>query len=226
MRPAGRKFDMPALDPRTFLHTSIAEKHFFDVPPGRYWHFGVVPALAKVFESIYKLPTEICLDFNIDGIRASKSSKRQFWPILCSPEGFSLPPLVIGVYYGMAKPSKVDEFLKLFLQEATMISDLNKGSRTIKFKIRNFICDAPARSYLKGIKGHNGYFACERCNVERDYNYNTHQMCFPTLSKSVRTNASFRDKIHEDHHIQSSPLERLPIDMINNFPLDYMHLLC
>ncbi|XP_055845561.1 uncharacterized protein LOC129911712 [Episyrphus balteatus] len=217
------------LEPRTFLHTSIAEKqHFFDVPPGRYWHFGLVRALTKVFESIDKLPTEIFLDFNIDGIPVSKSfNEGQFWPILCSPEGFSLAPFVIGVYYGMAKPSKVDEFLKLFLQEAKTINNLNIGSKTIKFKIRNFICDAPVRSYLKGIKGHDGYFACERCNVEGDYSYNTHQMCFPNLSKSVRTNVSFRNKIHEDHHIQSpSPLESLPIDMINNFPLDYMHLIC
>lgn len=217
------------LDPRTLLHTSLAvENVFIDVPPGRYWHFGLVRALTKVFERVDTLtcPKEIFLDFNIDGIPVSKSSKGQFWPILCSPDGFRFPPLVIGVYYGMAKPSNVSEFLRLFLEEAGNISDVNIGSVNIVFKIRNFICDAPARSYLKGIKGHNGYFACERCNVEGDYNYNSHQMSFPTLSKSLRTNASFRAKIHEDHHTQPSPLEKLSIDMINNFPLDYMHLLC
>lgn len=215
------------LDPRTLLQTRVSlEKIFIEVPPGRYWHFGLVRALTKVFESVQTCQTVIFLDFNIDGIPVSKSSKGQFWPILCSPDGFRVPPLVIGVYYGMAKPSSVNEFLRLFLEEAVNIDDLNIGSKKISFKIRNFICDAPARSYLKGIKGHNGYFACERCNVEGDYNYKSHQMCFPNLSKSLRTNDSFRAGIHEDHHTQPSPLEKLPIDIIMNFPLDYMHLLC
>lgn len=213
------------LDPRTLLNTSIY-LNIINVSPGKYWHFGLLRAINLIIEKTNNCPEEIYLDFNIDGIPISKSSKGQFWPILCSPHWINISPFVVGVYYGSSKPSDVHEFLKLFIQEAAENNVVFKNGQAIKLKIRNFICDAPARAYLKGIKGHNGYFACERCNVEGDYNYNTHQMCFPNLSKSIRTNSSFRTKIHEEHHIYQSPLEALPVNMINNFPLDYMHLIC
>jgi len=36
-------------------------------------------------------------------------------------------------------------------------------------RIEAFKCDAPARQFLKAIKGHTGYFSCERCTVEGSY---------------------------------------------------------
>jgi hypothetical protein len=33
-------------------------------------------------------------------------------------------------------------------------------------KLRLFSCDAPARAFLKCIKGHTGNYACERCNAK------------------------------------------------------------
>lgn len=30
------------------------------------------------------------------------------------------------------------------------------------------ICDAPAKSYVLGIKGHSRYFSCPKCTTERD----------------------------------------------------------
>ena len=214
-------------DPRSVLHTPSNLQHgIIDVPPGKYWHFGLVRAINLVLEKTSDYPPELHIDISIDGIPISKSSKGQFWPILCSIHCFETQPLVIGVYYGMSKPSSVNSFLAKFLEEAEANQVIYKESRKIALKIRNFICDAPARSYLKGIKAHNGYFSCERCNEEGDYNNSTHQMCFPNVSRTIRTNATFREKCHEDHHTHQSSIEKLPIDMINNFPLDDMHLLC
>ena len=43
----------------------------------------------------------------------------------------------------------------------------------------------------------------------------------------LRSDASFRARADEEHHIGTSVLENLiGFDMVNNFPLDYMHLVC
>lgn len=41
-------------------------------------------------------------------------------------------------------------------------------SITIHFQVRLIcmICDAPQRQECKGIKSHNGYYACERCVIK------------------------------------------------------------
>lgn len=56
--------------------------------------------------------------------------------------------------------------------------------------------------------------------------YLNHRMVYLEENAKLRTDSNFRTKENEDHHIAVSPLETLPIDMIKNFPLDYMHLIC
>lgn len=41
-----------------------------------------------------------------------------------------------------------------------------------------------------------------------------------------RTDNSFRAKVDEDHHVGTSPLISLNINMVNDFPIDYMHNVC
>lgn len=93
-------------------------------------------------------------------------------------------------------------------------------------KINNFICDTPARAFIKGVKGHNGYFACERCEIEGDYSYISHTMCFSESNCQDRTDASFHSNRQEEHHLSRSPLEVLPLNMVDDFSLDYLHLIC
>lgn len=55
---------------------------------------------------------------NIDGVPIHKSSKQQFWPILCSI--FEMPhlsPIICGIYLGSAKPKDLHEFLKVLLKK-------------------------------------------------------------------------------------------------------------
>ena len=48
---------------------------------------------------------------------------------------------------------------------------------------------------------------------------------FPEENAFLRTDYSFREQINEEHHLGKSVLEQIPaIDMIQNFPLDPMHL--
>jgi hypothetical protein len=38
--------------------------------------------------------------------------------------------------------------------------------KNLKVSVSSFVCDAPARSFLKCTKGHNAYYACERCAIK------------------------------------------------------------
>jgi len=50
-------------------------------------------------------------------------------------------------------------------------------------------------------------------------------MVFLDENAVLRTNRNFRNRENEEHHVSFSPFENLP-DMIDNFPLDYMHMIC
>lgn len=123
---------------------------------GKYWYNGVRNCIVQVYSvSLTQLPTNLCLIFNIDGLPIAKSSKDQFWPILCKITEKDIPPLVIAMYHGTTKPP-VNEFLQPFVDELLIL--LKDGilirNHVINVKIRCFICDTPARCFVKG----------ERCN--------------------------------------------------------------
>lgn len=99
----------------------------------------------------------ISLNINIDGLPAFKSSKLQLWPILCNvyeiPE---LRPIVVGIYSGHNKPSDLDGYLRMFVDEMKkLLKDgilivINGKEKIVGVKIRAFICDSPARAMIKG----------------------------------------------------------------------------
>lgn len=149
----------------------------------------------------------INLQFNIDGIPLYNSSNKQFWPILCKV--FFIPdvykPFPVGIFYGSSKPP-LDLFLADFINE---INNFHEHGITINGKdfevhVQSFICDSPARSYLKNVKGHGGYNACERCNVN-GLRYQRRTI-YPVCESPARTNESFRTKECEDHHNGDTPL--------------------
>lgn len=49
-------------------------------------------------------------------------------------------------------------------------------------------------------------------------------MCFLSTNSCLRTNESFALRLDEDHHIRDSPFEKIGLNMIDQFPLDVMHL--
>ena len=117
--------------------------------------------------------------------------------------------------------------LDLFLEEIIQLQhqDLEFEGHLYKVEIASLVCDAPARQFLKAITGHVGYGGCERCNQEGVHDQVYHCMTFPELiDVSLRTDKSFRGKVHKNHHKGTSPLLDLNINMISCFPLGYMHL--
>lgn len=86
------------------------------------------------------------------------------------------------------------------------------------------ICDFPAKSYVMAIKGHSGYFSCTKCCTEGFIVNGV--VCFGDTKYVKRNDRDFRDKRQEEHHVGEIILEKLPeFDLIENVPLDYMHLI-
>jgi hypothetical protein len=52
------------------------------------------------------------------------------------------------------------------------------------------------------------------------------RMTFPNTNSSLRTDAEFLAMTDEEHHHGTTPLAQLPIGLVSDFVLDYMHLVC
>lgn len=156
----------------------------------------------------------------------SKSSPRQFWPILGSINK-SKEVFIIGIYYGTQKPSNSNEFLKKFVDETKILckDGININNKNITFTIEAIICDAPAKSFILQTKGHTGYSSCTKCIIEGSY-INC-KMCFPEINAKLRTDEDFRSKRDKNYHVGDSIISDIPnFDLVCNIPLDYMHLVC
>ena len=74
------------------------------------------------------------------------------------------------------------------------------------------------------IKPHTRLYGCESCDQRGEKNFG---MTFPSMNSTLRDNSSFRRQASKPHHQGKSPFTKiLSLDMINGFPLDYMHLVC
>ncbi|CAN7943221.1 unnamed protein product [Ixodes pacificus] len=194
---------------------------------GKYCHFGLKEGLEDTLKRARSVPDVITINVNIDGLPLTKSTRDQFWPVLCHVTNCGkCDPFPIGVYYGKSKAVCAEEFLRPAVSD--IIEALSDGlifkGRHLRIELSALICDAPAKSYVLGIKGHNGYFSCTKCQTEGDFLNG--RMCFPQLDATLRTDGSFRSHAQEEHHLQRTELEKLPIDLVKNVPLDYMHLVC
>jgi len=195
-----------------------------------YIHFGIknmiLPILIK-YNRYLNTPNNILkIGLNIDGLPLSKSSKSQLWPILISILNLKQFPntvIAVGVFHGTKKPNFIEEFLNPFIIDLLDVFDTGIiiNDNVLKLEISNIVCDAPAKSFLLNVKNFNAYSGCTSCTVEGEYIEN--RMAFLSLDSPLRTDDSFRKKIDEDYHKGNSPLESLPINIIDTVCLDYMH---
>ena len=226
--------NLPA-DPRTLLKTPQAYniKQIVGVQGqvGQYCHFGI----ASGINNLLSLNTvgldafsnnKLELQFNFDGLPLFKSSCLEFWPILCLIRQFKSNPFVVGIYCGSKKPPSVPDYVQDFVEKLSVLLANGITCNAIHFSvvIDCFVCDAPARSFIKNVKSHNGYHGCEKCTQEGVYLNN--RMTYPDCKATLRTDADFEKMTDEDHHHGPTPLSVLPIGLVTGFVLDYMHLVC
>ncbi|KAF0701787.1 Uncharacterized protein FWK35_00033867, partial [Aphis craccivora] len=75
--------------------------------------------------------------------------------------------------------------------------------------------------FLNYFLSFNAYFGCNSCTDEGTYIDG--RMAFLSMDSSLRTNESFRNKTNEYYHKGPSVLEKLPINITDDVPLDNMH---
>lgn len=210
-------------DARTILGT---ERRAPVEQDGTFIHFGLRKGILDAVQ-VGIPPNEIKLQVSIDGLPLYKSSSTCFWPIVCMIMNHGTQePFLASIYCGTGKPPNLDAFLAPFVEEMQTLSTdgvLIKG-RFVTVVLQAVICDAVARSFLKCIKSHNGYYGCERCTQKGTHRES--RLLFLDLDADLHTNQSFRQQICQGHHTGHSPFLHLDIDIISAFPLDYMHLLC
>lgn len=160
-----------------------------------------------------------------------------------------IKPMVIAIWCGEGKPTDLIGFLDPFVNE---LNDLLRdgiliNDHKISIFVRCFICDTPARAFIKGFrisllfssfvrlrteliltilflhqKGivhFNHRFGCQKCSLPGTYHLLFKRMSFSRIPQpgDLRTNSEFRNGSQPMHNKQFSSLEHLPIDMILDF---------
>lgn len=131
---------------------------------GEYLYFGVETGLLKIVSrhSAKFSEQRPCISFNIDGVSLFKSINVQ----LCSIKRFE--PFVVALFCWSSKPHSLDNYLSDFLNELYELkrNGVSYNDETFRVSLSAFVCDCPARSFLKCTKSFNGYYGCERCVIK------------------------------------------------------------
>lgn len=197
---------------------------------GYYYHFGLRQKLQVVSDSSFCTLSKqgfFSITIGIDGVPISKSSKKQFWPILgrC-PHISNNIPFLIGLYYGeQSKPIDVNEFLGPLVNEFLELraKGVNIYGVNLGVRLRCIIADAPARNYVKQTAAFNGFHGCDRCTLKGAW---FGRVVFNEFSSPLRTDKDFNDQLDKLHHHGTSPLVPLNFGLVSCVVLDYMHLIC
>ena len=188
---------------------------------GTYYYFGLESGIKNNFTGSER---KILLSFSFDGLPLLISSNTQLWPILCEISGGKI--IIVALYPGKSKPSNLDVFLNDFLQElcSLKLTGLTIKSVVNSVKVRAFLCDAPARSFLEGAVGHTGYYSCERCIIKGLWEG---RVVFNEEKEFCkRIDYDFSCQSYKQHEKYKSPLKAAGIKCVSGFCLDYMHLIC
>jgi len=217
-------------DSRTLLQTP-RKTDIIKMDDGQYCHFDIVDIVKKMIIERRKNNMNITildLIINIDGMSISRSSNGCFWPILVS-ENLCDKVYVAGLYYGYTKPKDPNKFLRRFVSDIKLLVTAGFIDKeiTIKVNLSALICDAPAKSFVLGVKSHTGFFSCTKCTIRGEWDGCVY---FPEINENIplRTDLEMANNEYIGEYQQGVCL----LKEIDNFglvscvPLDYMHLVC
>lgn len=216
-------------DPRALMKTSREKIITKIVSPGEYLHVGLEFKLQSIISRVPTeyVPNKLIIDFSTDG--ADLNKKVHIWPIQIRI--INLPcytnPEPVGIYQGPSKPNSFEEFFHDFIHEAESIIEkggIKCNNKIIPIKFRCFIGDAPARASVLGHVSHISKNPCSKYKVEGiTYKRSTR---YPGINHPHRTDEEYRGLIDVDHHKNLSAIRKLPMNLVDQVPFDYMHLVC
>lgn len=212
------------LDARTLKGIRQHKISIRDMDNGRYCHLGLTNGILAM-QSQLKLKTgPLELLFNIDGLPITKGGEKNFWPILCRVTNSNCSVFPVGIYEGKNKPKCFNTYLTEFVSETNEVvkNGIDINGRKYDVHIKGFIMDAPATASVLYVAPFNAYNGCRKCWAKGAHEG---KIVFPELRSIPRTNAEFRNKNCSSHHNGTSELEKLDINMVDDIPLDPMHLL-
>ena len=170
---------------------------------------------------------DLKIKIGIDGIPIFKSSPINLWPILFSIDnvGFS-KPLPIAVFVGVGKPKLTDFLSKLAQELITLKNYVEVKSQYVKISNVTFICDAPARAFCQGTKGHAGYFSCSVCRIPGTYCHVSKKVIFPFDGTLFENRCDDMYETGTENNQQClSPLANV-VSLQKSFPPEYQHSVC
>lgn len=146
-----------------------------------------------------------------------------------------IKPMVICIWSGEGKPSELNDFLEPFVSELKdlLIHGVSINGYQLTVFVHCFVCDSPARAFIKATVNFNHRFGCQKCTLPGTYYSSMSRMSFERIpytqtepEQQLRTDHQFRNRLQAQHHRGYSILEELPIDMIIDFiTSDSLHLL-
>ena len=210
-------------DSRTLLQTPSGFE-IKNICGGQYTYHGLEPGILQFLTQNTWFTSSVDLTINIDGLPIFKSSKTHFWPILAKFSTFD--PFLVALYYGNSKPDPVHDYLHDLIAELQVLMENGVPHKTTVHKVtlRAFICDAPARAFLKCIKGHNALHGCERC-LSVATSVEGRVVHLNKVSCEKITDDKFSQLQYPNHQKEPTPLAQLGIKCVTQFPLDHMHLI-
>ena len=199
---------------------------------GKYIYNGIQSGVQKILSTLPNIPTRLKLQFNIDGARLQQTRNESMWPILCMIPDQPFRPFIVGLYLARQKPTPFFDFLHDFSTELRSLiqNGMEYNGNHIEVLIHSFVCDAPARAAIKGVKGHTGYYSCERCSI-KGYHVNGSLAFVCDGSEVQRTDSAFSafaysgedEENYTRHQLYKSPLSSF-VPCVTSFVLDAMHL--
>ena len=197
----------------------------------KYNFFEPTNILRKFFNEYYdkfnERPDEVTLSVNIDGVSPFKNAKygAGFWLVLCKVNGLKKNLIFpLALCYGTSKPIDL-EFLNDSVDALKGL--LTNGLDGMSFKLKNIICDLPAKAFVKGVKQYNSYHGCDRCRIIGTREGRTMTIPFSRRPVQMRSDQDFRNHSEGDHQLDvETPFLRFDsyeLDMIKDWLVDSMH---